>query len=330
MSEPNLRSIACPSCGKQYRWKPDYAGRKVRCACNHVMTMPETDPASAPAQTAPDDEYELADESFSLASSSSSSSSATDAGPKYSADAGRCPSCNQPISPAAVLCIKCGFHLHRGEAMQTHVGAATNQPLAPAAPQAPSIMGPMVPQSAHRLSLAEQSELDGARESRRTDVIIPLILVAAGLLLHMLNAGVLTDVSVYLAFSTATEWQVRAFTLMLSVVSVAFHIPFLLIGIFITAKIFGSAYGPLLIGLLKLAAIAYFITGVRTCVASLLVMRFGFSLWLDSFAELVAFFILASSLFDMDLLEGIVFWLLSFFFPSLLFTMVAVYLFMLL
>ena len=33
-------TFSCQACGKQYPWKPEYAGRKVKCKCGAVMTAP--------------------------------------------------------------------------------------------------------------------------------------------------------------------------------------------------------------------------------------------------------------------------------------------------
>ncbi len=42
-------SFACPSCGKEYRWKPEMAGRRAKCKCGGVVEVPVTDPALAAA-----------------------------------------------------------------------------------------------------------------------------------------------------------------------------------------------------------------------------------------------------------------------------------------
>ena len=31
-------AFACPACGKRYIWKPEFAGRKVKCTCGSMMT----------------------------------------------------------------------------------------------------------------------------------------------------------------------------------------------------------------------------------------------------------------------------------------------------
>jgi hypothetical protein len=44
MTELSTR-FTCDACGKAYRWKPELAGRRVKCACGHVMTAPDAPPA---------------------------------------------------------------------------------------------------------------------------------------------------------------------------------------------------------------------------------------------------------------------------------------------
>jgi hypothetical protein len=44
MTELSTR-FTCDACGKAYRWKPELAGRRVKCACGHVMTAPAAPPA---------------------------------------------------------------------------------------------------------------------------------------------------------------------------------------------------------------------------------------------------------------------------------------------
>ncbi len=54
--------FTCEFCGKPYPWKPQLAGKKVRCECGEVMVAPDQ-PNAAPRQSADDlGEYNLADE----------------------------------------------------------------------------------------------------------------------------------------------------------------------------------------------------------------------------------------------------------------------------
>jgi len=55
---PTSAPITCDACGRRFAWKPQLAGRKVRCPCGQVMTVPEQQ-----SPTAPEDElYDMAPE----------------------------------------------------------------------------------------------------------------------------------------------------------------------------------------------------------------------------------------------------------------------------
>ena len=49
----------CPGCRASFGWKPQYAGRKIRCKCGHVFMPP--DPATAAAPPEPD-AYDVSDD----------------------------------------------------------------------------------------------------------------------------------------------------------------------------------------------------------------------------------------------------------------------------
>src|SRR3954451_17034200 len=93
METVDQAKFTCESCGKSYKWKPEFAGRKVKCKCGFVMTAPAAPPAP-PAEDEPDFDalYSLADEG------------------KQGAKAGgvdaaiRCPSCKSALEPAASVC----------------------------------------------------------------------------------------------------------------------------------------------------------------------------------------------------------------------------------
>src|SRR5438874_10901129 len=48
---PQAGNFACETCGKEYRWKPELAGKRVKCKCGGVMTVPEQEP--------PDSEHDI-------------------------------------------------------------------------------------------------------------------------------------------------------------------------------------------------------------------------------------------------------------------------------
>ncbi len=56
--ETSRESIACPGCGKRFAWKPQYAGRKVGCACGRTFIASPPGSGVQPAE----DEYDLAPE----------------------------------------------------------------------------------------------------------------------------------------------------------------------------------------------------------------------------------------------------------------------------
>jgi hypothetical protein len=42
-------TFSCPSCGKEYPWTPQLAGKKGRCKCGTVMPIPAEEPTSSHA-----------------------------------------------------------------------------------------------------------------------------------------------------------------------------------------------------------------------------------------------------------------------------------------
>jgi hypothetical protein len=56
MSDVAAAKIVCAGCGKSYAWKPELAGKKVKCKCGTVIHVPQP---AAPKEE-PDDLYDLA------------------------------------------------------------------------------------------------------------------------------------------------------------------------------------------------------------------------------------------------------------------------------
>lgn len=46
-------TVACASCGKEYRWKPELAGKRAKCKCGGVVSFPKADPVAAAAPPPP-------------------------------------------------------------------------------------------------------------------------------------------------------------------------------------------------------------------------------------------------------------------------------------
>jgi hypothetical protein len=56
MSDLQPGKFPCPSCGKQYTWKPALAGKKAKCTCGNVITVPDLSPSAEP-----EDIYDIAE-----------------------------------------------------------------------------------------------------------------------------------------------------------------------------------------------------------------------------------------------------------------------------
>lgn len=97
MSSTVGAGIQCPSCGKQYKWKPELAGRRMKCKCGGVIQVPR-------GQSAADD-----------SALSALADAAADISPPRT-ESRTCPSCGSPLSTAAVLCVNCGQSLTAGAA----------------------------------------------------------------------------------------------------------------------------------------------------------------------------------------------------------------------
>jgi hypothetical protein len=100
--------IQCPNCQKEYRWKPELAGKKVKCKCGEEFGVPKDEPA-----VEGNDLYDLADEPVKPAQGASDLQAAATASPVALAD-GRhfqCPYCNEMIEATSTLCVFCGSPL---------------------------------------------------------------------------------------------------------------------------------------------------------------------------------------------------------------------------
>src|SRR5689334_1598091 len=111
---PSTGKFSCESCGKTYSWKPELAGKKVKCKCGQPMRVPETDPAIVSVPDGFDDLAALGDgtvaEEQSYAPPAASGKS--------------CPSCGSSVDADAVLCVNCGHNLKTGKKLKTSAVAA--------------------------------------------------------------------------------------------------------------------------------------------------------------------------------------------------------------
>src|SRR5438034_255473 len=98
---PNPGLIVCTSCRKAYRWKPELAGKRVKCPCGVVLTIPASDPSQADD---PNDIYGLAEDEQQAKPRKAFTQPSTE-------EEGHCPYCAQPLEAGATLCVYCGSEL---------------------------------------------------------------------------------------------------------------------------------------------------------------------------------------------------------------------------
>jgi hypothetical protein len=97
-------TFSCNSCGKQYPWKPELAGKKAKCKCGAVLAIPaKPQAARAPARAVAAIPAIPAVE------------------PIEESQAYRCPACKADLSPGSAICISCGYNLQTGEYVNTQV-----------------------------------------------------------------------------------------------------------------------------------------------------------------------------------------------------------------
>src|SRR4051812_2589694 len=95
--------FTCEGCSKTYTWKPELAGRRVKCKCAHVMTAPAEDPALAEA---PPEGFE---DLYALAESGPVAAEAVTPPPIPRGTP--CPQCGASMQDGAVLCLNCGHNV---------------------------------------------------------------------------------------------------------------------------------------------------------------------------------------------------------------------------
>ncbi len=63
MSEITGPKFACASCGKEYKWKPELAGKRGKCKCGGVLSIPSEAPVDDPEPEANfEDLYDISDD----------------------------------------------------------------------------------------------------------------------------------------------------------------------------------------------------------------------------------------------------------------------------
>lgn len=348
MPEPNDSTLRCPHCAKAYRWKAELGGKKVQCKCGQKFQIPE-DPAGRaepigppPGEAATDDAiYEVAEPDNAGAPGAKDTTGARSGGGSPSGGTsggggGRCPSCGSKIKPEAVICLNCGFNLAEGRKVKTQVTANTAGGPAAAGTTGGALVAsdPVATAMAGNLSARDQRDAEMAEEAARRHrfeaYTLPPILIAVGLLvvtLSNLAYGLLPeDQSLFETSSLFNGVEM----LLKAAVEIVITIPLLFVGLFVVAKLFGTGFGGIGTGLLKLAAVAactiaandlmliaiYFITG-GTSVMTV-------ETWMALGASFIVFIGLCVKLLDMDPLEAFILFLILIFGPWIALLIIAV------
>ncbi len=322
-------TVSCPACAKRVRFKPELAGKKLRCTCGQVFRMPKHPAGQAVAvddpATTPGSPFKKgnADDAQAAAAAMAKKSLKVDPGaggaydladdtvsilPKEEkkapvANQGKCPKCGSKLKPEAVICINCGFNLQAG----THVATDVEKPQSSTGS---TVLDAYAATARARGINMEEEEAAAARKARITEFYAPIGLAVAGVLAMFATSA--------LFIPAGTTFQL--FTVMIEIgVQLVLRLPFLVLAIFLTAKIMQVSFGPFMTALLKLVGLAFFTAGVGGLLDSVVdhfTEGFG-SAFITPFIHLAIFWGLSTFLFGLDFLETMVLYLLSSFLPMM-------------
>jgi hypothetical protein len=177
MSETAQSKFACPSCGRQFTWKPELAGRSAKCKCGATVKIPAQPTSAAPqakraapsaGATAPQGDGGNPLDGYDFIAAAAAAAPVADAGL-------RCPSCGGAMLPGAVICVSCGFNLKTGKRMSTVMGGPDADAAVPAAATvsgAPAFPG--VPGRGSKRAEKSGPDVGGILKL----VLIPVLLIA--------------------------------------------------------------------------------------------------------------------------------------------------------
>ena len=263
--------FSCGGCGKTYKWKPELAGKKAKCKCGHVMSVPK--------ELAPEEDGGL-DDLYALAEDASAR--------KHEASTDiRCPSCGSGITPGEAMCTSCGFNLKTGRRVAADMGggggAAPALAMAGAGPTSPILGYQGVVGGKKHLSGKE----DDVGDNNMQEYWIPLGLIGFGLIVTLLQFTQFTTNPMGLGL--AMVWVI---------ISTVIDLVLMLIGCLVAVKLLDLSFGSPGSALLKLAAISLAPDAIGESVSFLFSSSTGmFVGWAIS---LVCYYILFSYLFDLD------------------------------
>lgn len=289
-------------------------------------------PTPPPRDAAPEpDPYELdlpddgpAGDAAPLSARSAEARSTTGAG------VSKCPSCNSPLRPGAVICLNCGFNIAEGAKLQTVVqtgpGAddddtpreATDDATTAGNGGASAAVGSGV---IARTKLQDELAADMAKRHHFQEKILPLIFLAVGALLLLVNAFLLMTEANRANYGMPDGVTGNLTALFAYLILFAVQLPCLFVGILIVSKLFGSAFGELFAALKKLAALALLAGQFDVAVEltfNTMFDGFGFiAFWVELALSFSVFWALAKQMFDeLEPNETIALWIAMLFLPG--------------
>jgi hypothetical protein len=280
MEQVSQGKFSCDACGKVYRWKPELAGRRVKCKCSHVLTAPREEPG-APEDDITDGLYDLAEAEKQSARRQSSVS-----------EGFRCPSCQSDLPLGAMACVKCGFDMRTGAASAPKLSLAPGMPAGAAAIPAGG-KNALLAYGAPRRGLQQED----AGDNKLIDLYLPIGLIVFGLIGSFMQITQFSKVT----YSVADAIPIIGISVIVNLVLTA-------IGCLAAIKMMDVAFGDPASAALKLCAIVIAPDGIARTISYLVGDTSGFTGWGLS---LVMYYCLFSYLFDLDggetlLLTGVI------------------------
>jgi hypothetical protein len=241
METTTAGKFGCDACGKRYTWKPELAGKRVKCKCGGILSVPRTDPAAPPAadDALPPDFDDL----YALAEGAPVAQAVTP--PTYTRGGTPCPSCGVNVPGDAVLCVSCGTNVKTGKKVKTKKvsggGGGPTPALATAGTGPRGVLG--YAQMAPKRRGEERQGGDVFFHPVK-DLYIPGALVVAGTVLSYLalvfHHGVRNPGAALFAVGLMT------------LINLVLTVP----AVLLTVKLFDLGLGPIGPGVLKIAACA--------------------------------------------------------------------------
>ncbi|MEM1027039.1 MAG: hypothetical protein AAGJ38_03055 [Planctomycetota bacterium] len=281
-------AIACPGCLKRFAWTPKIAGKRVTCHCGQQFITPEapggevipiyeTSPAAAPKHES--DPYDLAEDPPDADPVRGNDGPAKQRSAQ-NASLAKCPDCNAPLKPNAVVCVRCGFDLSAGSKLRTQVaddaagdiagdseglveaGATGSDELARRAALASEPALPV------RSKLEDAVAADIAKSQRFRDVLLPIAVLVLGLGLWLFNTLVMApwngDAAMW-AFGGGGSWADNVWAATKDHIWLIGLIGFLtVVSRLLCASLLGADFGTPIIALLKMAAFTFCFVGLST------------------------------------------------------------------